>query len=74
MGYSSELFGVELIVIDLITRSERSLNSDTKEVRRICIIGSSLTFSTAPFGNIVVDVFWTQTASSVWSYVLNWLP
>ena len=51
-----ELFGVQLVVIDLITRSDRRLNSGTTGVRSPWHLVSSLTVIAANFVSIVVTV------------------
>ena len=62
---SPELFGVQLVVIDLITRSDRRLNSGTTGVRSHWNLGSSLAVGAAPFGSIVVAVVWTEIEGRV---------
>ena len=53
---SPELFGVQLVVINLITRSDRRLNSGTTGARSPWNLGSSLAVGVAPYGSIVVAV------------------
>ena len=59
---SPELFGVQLVVINLITRSDRRLNSGTNRVRSTCNCDSSLTVGAASFGSRVVAVIQTKIA------------